>query len=151
MFEAILSITASLHPCDVRTPLCSIHDASSNIPEEESPHPLVDCKGDHLRDGWKACDWSVVRRIFSVSTLVDEDGPPFEEPVVRIVPPISIFPFDHLFHQLEDGFLDLLAFLDGDGIHGIDPACFPWCRAAEDFFEFVFRKLKPPASPSFLE
>ena len=36
-------------------------------------------------------------------------------------------------------------------MNGIDPARLPWCRAAEDFIKFLFRELKPPASPSFLE
>ena len=48
--KATFSIAASLHPWEVRTPLCSNSMMLDfNIAEEESPYPLVDCKRHHLR------------------------------------------------------------------------------------------------------
>ena len=73
--------------------------------------------GDHLCDGREAGDSAVIRLVFSVSSLEDQDRPPFEEPVVLLVPPVGDFPFDHFLHQLEDRFLDGRAPLDREGVN----------------------------------
>ena len=56
-----------------------------------------------------------------VTALEDEDGPPFEEPVVLLVPPVGEFPLDHLLHQLKDDLFDLWEFLDWEEVHTVTP------------------------------
>ena len=68
----------------------------------------------HLRNGWETGDWPVVRGIFPVTTLEDQDRFPFEEPVVLLVPPVLDSPLHHLLHKLEHRFPDWRALLDGE-------------------------------------
>ena len=92
--------------------LFQFEDAVLAISKEIPLHPFVDGKRDHLCDGGKARDWAVVCGVFSVSTLVDEDRPPFKEPVVLLVPSVTDIPFNHALHELEHGLLDGWALLN---------------------------------------
>ena len=53
--------------------LLALEDASLIVSKQISLHPLVNRKGDHLRDGWEAGDWAVVGGIFPVSALEYQD------------------------------------------------------------------------------
>ena len=45
---------------------------------------------DHLCDGRQARDGTVIGGVLPITALEDEDGPPFEEPVVLLVPPVPL-------------------------------------------------------------
>ena len=94
--------------------LLALQDAFLNITEQPSSHPLMDGECRHLRDSWKTCDGTIISRILSVTTLVDEDHPPFEEPIVLLVPSICHLELHHPLHQSKHTFLDGRALLDGE-------------------------------------
>ena len=108
----------------------------------------MDGECDHLCNRREAGDRAVIGGVFQVSTLVIQNRPPFEEPIVLLVPSVCYLPLDHLFHELEDCFLDRPTLLDGEGVDVVDSACLPWCGAPEDFIKLILRECKPSAVPS---
>ena len=102
----------------------------------------------HLRDGGQAGDGSVVCWVLPVTALVDENGPPFQEPVVLILPVVYHSPFQQPLHQLVHRFFDWRALPDGEGVNRVHSACLPWCRAAENLVKLFFCEGTPfTASP----
>ena len=73
----------------------------------------MDGKGHHLRDGWEAGDGTVIRRVFSVTILEDEDRPSFEEPIILLIPLVLDLSFDTFFTIPKTAFLDGGHFLIG--------------------------------------
>ena len=138
------SLFATLRGSDAT--LLTFQQTPFNSPKEQFPHPLVEGDRDHLRDGWETGYRAVVRWVFPITALVYEDCPPLDEPVVFLVPPVSYLPLDHLLDQLVHRLLDRRAFLDGEGVYGIDAAGLPRGRAPEDLFKFLFRECSPAAS-----
>ena len=110
----------------------------------------MDGERDHLRDGWEAGDWAVVGGVLPVPALENEDCPPFEEPVVLLVPPFLQSPFYHPFDQLVHRLLDWRALLDGEGVDAVHSTCLPGSGSAEDVIKLLFGERTPPAPPSSL-
>ena len=106
----------------------------------------MDGERHHLRDRRETGDRAEVCWVFPVSALKDEDGAPFEEPVVLLVPPVGNLPLDHLLDQLVHSFLDRWTSLDGEGVDAVYSACLPRGRAPEDLVKFLFRECSPAAS-----
>ena len=81
----------------------------------------------------------------------DEEGAPFEEPVIFLVQSVSHSPLHHLLHELVDGLSDGRAFLDGEGIHRVDPTCLPRGCAYMHVIEYTQDEGKPPVLISSLD
>ena len=94
-----------------------------------------------------ACDGAVVGGVFPVTALVDQHCPPFEEPIVLLVPILGDFPRQHL-DQLKHCFSDWMALFDWEWRDRVYWTCLPRRRELEDLVELFFCKGNPSASPS---
>ena len=117
-----------------------------SVSKQPSPHPLVDGECHHLCDCLKAGDGTVVCLVLSVSSIEDEDRPPFEEQVVLLLPGTRYFPLNYLLHQLIHRFHDRRTRIDREGVYTVDSTGFPWSRTREGIFKLLFRECVPFAS-----